>query len=77
MATQAALCDYFAEAQARGELRIEDPELAADQFVELCRADLQMRLLMRVPPPPSPRDVERVLTGAVEMFLARYATGPV
>lgn len=72
-ATQDALCDYFAEAEARGELRIDDPPLAADQFVELCRADLQMRLLMRVPPAPRQADVDRVVTGAVEMFLARYA----
>ena len=71
-ATRAALCDYFAEAEARGELRIDDQELAADQFVELCRADLQLRLLMRVPPLPGPEDIDRVLGGAVEMFLARY-----
>lgn len=72
MATQAALCDYFAEACARGELEIDDLPLAADQFVELCRADLQMRLLMRVPPAPTQAEVCRVLSGAVEMFLARY-----
>jgi len=74
MATRAALCDYFAEAEARGELRIDNLPLAADQFVELCRADLQMRLLMRIPPNPSPAEIEQVVTGAVEMFLARYGT---
>lgn len=74
MSTQAALCDYFAEAEARGELRIDDLELAADQFVELCRADLQMRLLMRVPPFPGLAEVQRVADGAIEMFLARYGT---
>jgi AcrR family transcriptional regulator len=76
MSTRAALCDYFAEAEARGELRIDDLELAADQFVELCRADLQMRLLMRVPPTPSRDDVARVADSAVEMFIARYGTAP-
>lgn len=74
MATQAALCDYFAEAEARCELRIDDLELAADQFVELCRADLQMRLLMRVPPLPDRTEIERVADGAIEMFIARYGT---
>ena len=69
---RARLVDYFHEAEARGELRISDKDLAADQFAELCKADLFSRLVFGVGCPISAADRTRVITGAVETFLARY-----
>ncbi|WP_425092868.1 TetR/AcrR family transcriptional regulator [Tropicimonas sp. S265A] len=71
---RAAIIEYFNEAMARGELVIHDTRLAADQFFELCRADLQLRLLLGVSEVAEPVEVERIAQGAVDMFLARYAT---
>lgn len=66
------MCDYFRAAIARGELAIDDLELAADQFHELCKADLLPRLIFQMGPPPEAADKRRAVDAAVEMFLARY-----
>lgn len=64
---------YLEQAMARGELKIEDVELAADQFHELCRADLFYRAVFSVADSFTEAERDRVATGAVETFLARYA----
>ena len=57
---------------ARGELQIDDMDLACDQFGELCKSDLFMRRLCGMPCDLDDRAIDRVVQGAVEMFLARY-----
>ena len=70
-----ALAAYFAQAHARGELAaMDDPELAANQFIELCKAWLMPRVLMGVHGRVTEAEIARVVTGAVETFLARYGT---
>ncbi|MEQ9257522.1 MAG: TetR/AcrR family transcriptional regulator [Roseovarius sp.] len=56
----------------RGVLKIDDMDLAANQFGELCKADLFVRSLCGVCGKVTEADIDRVVTGAVEMFLARY-----
>jgi AcrR family transcriptional regulator len=56
----------------RGALRIDDMDLAADQFLELCKGDLFVRSLCGLCPTPDDAAIARVVNGAVEMFLARY-----
>jgi AcrR family transcriptional regulator len=63
---------YLRLAAERGELRIDDFELAADQFAELCKADLFPRIIFGVGTVFTEADRRRVIDGAVEMFLARY-----
>jgi len=63
---------YFQASVERGELKIDDLTLAADQFGELCKADLWPRLMFGVIDQVSPADIDRVVDGAVETFLARY-----
>lgn len=65
------LTRFLAKAEARGEVRIEDLDLAADQFAQLCKADLHDRAIFCLGS-ASPRDVARVVEGAVAMFMARY-----
>ncbi len=72
MVIRARLRDYLRDAAARGELRIEDFDLAADQFAELCRADLVPRLVFNIDTEFSQEERARVIAGAVEMFMARY-----
>lgn len=69
---RARLVEYFHDAEARGELRIDDKQLAADQFAELCKADLFPRLVFGIGGPIGPADRSRVIEGAVAVFLARY-----
>lgn len=68
------LVEYMTRAAARGELEIDDMNLAADQFAELCKADIHARLIFGVSDCCAPRDTRRVIDGAVEMFLSRYGT---
>lgn len=56
----------------RGVLKIDDMDLAANQFGELCKSDLFVRRLCGMCGEASEADIDRVVTGAVDMFLARY-----
>lgn len=71
---QRELVGYFDDAIGRGELKIEDKELAAFQFGELCKADLWMKLMFNVVDEVTEAEIDRVVDGAVEVFLARYGT---
>ena len=68
--------DYLREACARGDLEIDDIALAADQFVKLCEADLLDRVICGVQTSFSQAEIDRVIDGAVSMFLARYGARP-
>jgi len=58
----------------RGELAIDALPLAADQFGELCKADLFPRLVFSMDKSFSEVQKKRIVDGAVKTFLARYAT---
>ncbi|OYX44911.1 MAG: TetR family transcriptional regulator [Rhodobacterales bacterium 32-67-9] len=66
------LAAYLNGAVARGELRIDDVYLAADQFAELCKADIFPCVCFGIKRSFSAADRDRIAKGAVEMFLARY-----
>lgn len=66
------LSEYMAEAVAAGKLRIDDIPLAADQFGELCKAHLWTRAVFGIQTRFSRAEVDRVIRGAVDMFMARY-----
>ncbi len=68
------MAKYFEGAEARGELEIDDYTLAADQFGELCKADLWPRLIFGVSKSVTDAEIDRVVEGAVNMFMARYGT---
>lgn len=56
----------------KGVLKIDDMDLAANQFGELCKSDLFVRCLCGVCTDVTEAEIKRVTDGAVEMFLARY-----
>lgn len=71
------LVHHFRQQAARGQLRIDDLDLAADQFAQLCKAGIQEKLLFGMAQTITPRDVQRSIRGAVDLFLARYGvSGP-
>lgn len=63
---------YLQQAVSRNQLRIDDYIMAADQFGELCKAGIWLRLLFGVSDGVTPEDIRRVVDHAVETFLARY-----
>lgn len=66
------LADYLQSAVKRGELAITDVNLAAEQFMQLCKADLHDRMIFGMAECCGPKDRARVIDGAVQMFMARY-----
>lgn len=66
------LSAYFVEAVKRGELRIDNVRLAAQQFDTLMKADVFVKMVFNVIETPDPEDMDRVIEGAVDTFLARY-----
>jgi AcrR family transcriptional regulator len=58
----------------REELVIDDIDLAAEQFTQLCKAGIHDRLVFGVGDDSccAPAAVARVIDGAVQMFMARY-----
>ncbi len=69
---RARIMDYLHQAQARGDVAIQDVELAADQFAELCKADLWTRAVFGIQTRFSDAEIDRVVDGAVATFMARY-----
>ena len=69
---RAEMAEYFKRAESRGQLRIDDYEMAADQFGELCKADLWSKLIFGVRSSVTEAEIQRVVDNAVETFLARY-----
>ncbi|PWR02215.1 TetR/AcrR family transcriptional regulator [Meridianimarinicoccus roseus] len=70
---QAKVVEFLHRAVARGDLAIDDVELAANQFAELCKADLFQRVVFNMPGKVTEADRQRVIRGAVDMFMARYS----
>lgn len=66
------LVHHMRQLVARGQLRVEDFDLAADQFAQLCKAHIHEKLIFGMADTIKPEDVEKSVRGAVEMFLARY-----
>ncbi len=72
MRIRAGMIDFFRQAIAEGKLVIDDCDLAADQFAELCKANLFSRMIFGIQGPPTQAEVTRIIDGAVETFMARY-----
>lgn len=70
------MADFFRIAMDRGELEIDDVMLAADQFHELCKADLFPRMVFSMSDSFTRAEKDRTINGAVEMFMARYGVKP-
>ncbi|MGX1320455.1 AcrR family transcriptional regulator [Bradyrhizobium sp. USDA 377] len=66
------LSDYLKIHVASGDLKIGDCDLAASQFMELCKASLFLPFVFQAAPAPSEERMTEVVDSAVRMFLAAY-----
>ena len=66
------LAAYLDAHVKRGELRMDDCELAASQFMLMCQASLFLPFIFQAAPPPTPARIKTVIDSAVRMFLAAY-----
>ena len=63
--------DFLERADRAGSLRVPDPQFAAEQFFALCQTRVCLRRRLNLPEDP-PEVLERVVSGAVKMFLESY-----
>lgn len=70
------LSAYMTEAVARGELVIDDVNMAAEQFQELCKVRLWLRAVFGIQDRFSEQEITAVAGNAVETFMARYGPKP-
>lgn len=69
------LHDYLAQGVAAGSLEIDDLDLAAGQFLDLVSGSFfKFRLFGIMPQPPSREEIERVIRGAIRVFMAAYTS---
>jgi AcrR family transcriptional regulator len=66
------LAGYLEAHVKRGELAIDDCQLAAAQFMLTCQATLFLPFIFQAAPPPPPERVKDVINSATRMFLAAY-----
>ena len=64
--------DYLDAHVHAGELAIDDCQLAASQFMQMCQASLFLPFIFQAAPPPSSERIAEVVESATRMFLAAY-----
>jgi AcrR family transcriptional regulator len=72
--TIARLAAYLEIRARAGDLEIEDFQLAATQFMQMCQASLFMPFIFQAAPAPSAERIAQVVGSATRMFLAGYRT---
>ena len=66
------LAAYLDARVTAGDLEIEDSDLAATQFMQLCQATLFQPFIFQAKPAPSREQIAKVVDSAVWMFMATY-----
>ena len=72
--TIARLAAYLEVHTRSGDLEIEEFQLAATQFMQMCQASLFMPFIFQAAPAPSAERIAQVVKSATRMFLAGYRT---
>lgn len=65
---------FLAERQRRGEIAIDDPQIAAEQFLGGLVGHLQLKIAFGMTDPPTQAEIDARISSAIATFLARYAT---
>ncbi|MBO9102067.1 TetR/AcrR family transcriptional regulator (plasmid) [Rhizobium sp. K1/93] len=74
---RSVLQDFLLRHSKEGDLEIDDLELAAGQYLDLCSGSFfKLRLFGTMNAPPEDVEIERVIRGAVKTFLAAYGSKP-
>ena len=72
----AALSGWLETQIAHGQLAIDDPEFAAEQFFSLCQHPAILRCKLGLVPSMDQAAIERVVDAAVAVFLKAYGSVP-
>lgn len=67
------VADYLRVQTKAGVIKVDDPEIAAAQFLDSCQSTLFKPVLFNFGPPPDNKRVEHVVRRAVKTFMAAYA----
>jgi AcrR family transcriptional regulator len=70
------LAEYLQARIAAGDLSIDDSELAAAQFMQMCQATLFLPFVFQAEPAPPPERIARVVDSATRLFLQTYRARP-
>lgn len=70
--TMRRLADYLAARVKAKELKIDDCELAAAQFMMMCQATLFQPYIFQAKPAPTPARIATVVESATRVFLAGF-----
>jgi AefR-like transcriptional repressor, C-terminal domain len=68
-------CYLEARVKAK-DIAIDDCQLAASQFMQMCQASLFLQFIFQAAPPPSAERIAQVVKSATRMFLAAYQARP-
>ena len=74
--TFSRLADYLQARIKPDNLAIEDCELAAAQFMQMCQATLFLPFVFQAEPAPSAERIARVVDSATRVFLSTYRARP-
>jgi AcrR family transcriptional regulator len=70
------LAAYLDARVKAGDLKIEDCELAATQFMQMCQATLFQPFIFQAAPAPTAARIAHVVKSATRIFLAAYQVKP-
>jgi AcrR family transcriptional regulator len=70
--TISRLADYLKVHVEPGDLAIDDCQLAAAQFIQMCQASLFLPFVFQAAPAPPTERIDEVVDSATRMFLAAY-----
>jgi len=70
------LADYLQTHVGPKDLAIDDCELAAAQFMQMCQATLFLPFVFQAEPAPSAERIARVVDSATRLFLQTYQAKP-
>ena len=71
------LADYLQAHVLPNDLAIDDCQLAAAQFMQMCQATLFLPFVFQAEPAPSAERIARVVDSATRVFLQTYRAKPV
>jgi AcrR family transcriptional regulator len=66
------LAEYFAAASSNGLLDVADCDLAADQFLELCKGTKHLQFLLNLIPALTAEEIREQIARAVGAFMCLY-----
>ncbi len=73
-AFRAAFGDWLIGQNLAGRLRVDDPAMAADQFISMLRGGLYLRATLGLVSPPWDDEIEATVSAAVGAYLRAYAS---